>query len=172
MKTCTKCGGTKPLAEYPMSKRTIDRHLWACTSCTLSYSRQWKLNNPEKKVLWYDNYLVKNGKTRRVLKTEEEKRIRDNATIAKWRKEDRKKHPEKYKTTQRKREWQRKNREYNPDQYKAYSVKARRDLVDSYILRQLFGTVNMEVPKALIEAKRLQILIRRSVNENRNSITR
>lgn len=38
-----------------------------------------------------------------------------------WKKQDRKKHPEKWKTTERKLEWQRQDRINNPEKWKAYT---------------------------------------------------
>ena len=209
VKTCKKCGETKSLELFNKSARTRDGYLGACKSCLIAYKKQWKQDNPEKKVEYYDNYLASIGKTRHVKKTEEEKRIRDRANQSKWRKADRKKHPEKYKVTERKLEWQRQDRLANPEKWKVYNKTnyakhkeaiadnlkrwkaknkeyiaeqqriANRKRVDTlhdryvkYLIRgkRKGGLTIDDIPDVLVEAKRLEILIKRRVkNENSNN---
>lgn len=205
-KDCKKCGETKALTEYHKSSRTIDGHLGICRACDKLYKAIWKANNPDKSKEYYDNLLKREGKSRYVPPTAEEKRIRDRANQSKWRKADRKKHPEKWKSTAKKLEWQRQDRINNPEKWKAYTkahydkhsetlkektkqwTKANKEYVaerqkiygkrkvdelhPNYVLYLLRGKnypKNIEVPDVLVEAKRLEILIRRSVkNENNN----
>jgi hypothetical protein len=211
VKTCKKCGETKAIEAYGKSTRTRDGYLGVCRSCLVSYKQQWKQDNPEKKAEYYDNYLASIGKTRYVKKTEEEKRIRDRANQSKWRKADRKNHPEKYKATERKLEWQRQDRLNNPEKWKGYNKTnyinhkesiaanlklwkmknkeyvaeqqriANRKMVDNLqdryvkllIRGKKKGALSIDnIPDVLVEAKRLEILIKRRVkNENSNNTT-
>ena len=210
MKTCKKCGETKALSEYQKSNRTVDGHLGSCKACGNVYRATWHANNPDKSKEYYDNLLRREGKSRYVAPTAEEKRIRDRANQSKWRKADRKKHPEKWKSSAKKLEWQRQDRINNPEKWKAYTkahydkhretlrektkqwVKANKEYVAElhkaygkrkvnelhhkyvlYLLRGKKYSKNIEVPDVLVEAKRLQILIKRRVkNENSNNITK
>jgi hypothetical protein len=207
VKTCKKCGETKALELFNKSTRTLDGHLGSCKSCLTAYKKQWKQDNPNKNIEYYDNYLAREGKSRRVLKTDEEKRIKYNETQTKWRKADRKKHPEKYKSSPRKIEWQKIDRLMHPEKYrgyvkncyernrqkyiartkawyednKEYVAKKQKvynrnrvdKLQDPYVKSLIKGKGELsidDIPKALIEVKRLEILIKRRVkNENSNN---
>ncbi len=133
-----------------------------------------------------------------------------NEYSSNWKKQDRKKNPEQWKTSDRQLEWQRQDRINNPEKWKAYS-KAHYDrhrdeliektkewakrnkaylseqnkhygryavdnLVDRYIKYLIKGKGWLEIsaiPEALIEVKRLQILINRRIkDENSNTITK
>ena len=220
MKTCKKCGISKPLEAYPKSTRTNDGHLGSCQVCRNAYAvawrardpekhratrAEWRTKNPNKNIEYYDNYLSREGKARRIPKTPEEIRLRQNEYNKKWEKQDRKKHPEKYKTTPRQLEWQRIDRLMHPEKYRMYSktyydrdpkkhraksaawYKANKELVaeknivynrnrvdklkDHYVISLIKGKGGKltDIPKALIEVKRLEILIKRRVkNENSN----
>jgi hypothetical protein len=169
----------------------------------------WKAKNPDKSKEYYDNLLKREGKSRYVAPTAEEKRIRDRANQSKWRKADRKKHPEKWKATAKKLGWQRQDRINNPEKWKAYTkahydkhsetlrektkqwTKANKEYVAErqkiygkrkvdelhhkyvlYLLRGKKYLKNIEVPDVLVEAKRLEILIKRRIkDENSNTTT-
>jgi hypothetical protein len=208
MKTCKKCGETKAFELFAVSSRTRDGHLGVCRGCTLAYAKQWKQDNPEKVTAWYDNHLESIGKTRRVLKTPEEIRTRQNEYNRRWLKQDRAKHPEKYKSSPRKIEWQKIDRLMNPEKYKRYvkncyernrqkyiaKTNAWREankeyvaekqktynrnrvdnLRDTYVKNLIKGKTEIPIatiPQALIEAKRLQLKIRRMTNEKHNTTT-
>ena len=219
MKTCKKCGVEKPETDYLVSRNKSGNRLGDCYACRVEYKRQWRANNPDKVKAEYDRMIARKGKTRRVLKTPEEIRIRENEYNKKWQKQDRLKHPEKYKVTQRKLEWQRRHRELYPEKNKAYArkyyyqdphksiaksvefmrkkrqadpegcrqrdrekydakykykQKARRDnLEDNYIKKLMTGKSLADyVPQALIEAKRLQILINRRIKNEKCNTTK
>lgn len=42
MKTCTKCGETKPLSEFANSKSTKDKHMYTCKECNRQISRAFR----------------------------------------------------------------------------------------------------------------------------------
>lgn len=223
MKTCKKCGINKPLQAYPKSKRTNDGHMGSCQECRNAYAvawrardpeknrairAEWRAKNPDKERQYYDNCLAREGKSRREPKTPEELRIRQNEYNKRWLKQDREKHPEKYKTTPRKLEWQRIDRLMNPEKYKRYvkncyernrqkyiaKTSAWREankeyvaekqktynrnrvdnLRDTYVKNLIKGKTEIPIatiPQALIEAKRLQLKIRRMTNEKHNTTT-
>ena len=202
MKTCKKCGESKKLELFAVSSRTRDGHLGVCRGCTLAYAKQWKQDNPEKVTAWYDNHLESIGKTRHVLKTPEEIRARNNEYDLRWKKQDRVKHPEKYKSSPRKIEWQRLDKLMNPEKYKRYvkncyernrqkyiaKTSAWREankeyvaekqktynrnrvynLRDPYVKSLIKGKTEIPIatiPQALIEAKRLEVLIKRKLRD-------
>jgi len=162
VKTCKKCGETKALELFRKSNRYKCGYYARCLDCLNDYSN-------------------------------------------KWRKAARKKHPEKYKTTERKLEWQRMSRLMNPERYIAYSkthytkyrevlianhsrwVKANREYVvekqkvynrkrvdtlqDLYVKNLIKGKGKLpidNIPDVLVEAKRLEILIKRRVKDADN----
>jgi hypothetical protein len=223
VKTCKKCGETKPLEAYPKTKKTNDGHSGSCKECRNAYVVAWSARNPEKireiKAKYraknpdkgrkdYDIYLARVGKSRYKPKTPEEIRERKNEYNSRWKKEDRKKHPEKYKNSPRKLEWQRMDRLKHPEKYKEYVkicyyrhhqkyiakahewYKANREyvverqkvynrnriasLADRYVLSLIKGKGGKltDIPQELIEAKRLQLKIRRMANEISNSTTK
>ena len=47
MKTCTKCGATKALKEFPKDKLRKDGHKSACKECYSIYDKKRYWNNPE-----------------------------------------------------------------------------------------------------------------------------
>jgi len=48
IKTCKKCGISKPLSEYYADKCAIDNHSGVCKNCWYLRSKEWIKNNPEK----------------------------------------------------------------------------------------------------------------------------
>jgi HNH endonuclease len=63
MKTCTKCGDTKPYSEFSKRKSSKDGHQPQCKFCCKKNLQNWVLNNKEKYKLSKDKWRTKN-KTR------------------------------------------------------------------------------------------------------------
>jgi len=57
MKTCSKCGETKPLADFHKKRTSKDGHNSQCKACNTAASVAWQQANPEKaakrKLDWY-----------------------------------------------------------------------------------------------------------------------
>lgn len=174
MKTCKKCGKTKALELFCSANRNIDGKAYKCLECRRKARREFVKANPE---------IAK------------EQRSRWDENCKEWRKEYDKNRALTHKDVirARQRKWEKDNKEYRAEQHKKW-VKENIDkvkqynknraeigkverglLTDNYIKHTLNDGAEVrltEFPQGMIEAKRLQLLIRRSVNENRNSITR
>ena len=48
MKTCTKCGETKPLEGFHKDRRAKDGHSSSCKPCTIARVSKWQKSNPDK----------------------------------------------------------------------------------------------------------------------------
>lgn len=60
MKTCTRCGDTKPFSEFHILRKSKDGHRPACKSCTKIYQDNWRLENPDKKTSLQASWRAKN----------------------------------------------------------------------------------------------------------------
>lgn len=47
MKTCTKCGKTKPITGFSKNSANRDGHHTRCKECTRAYSAAWYAGNPD-----------------------------------------------------------------------------------------------------------------------------
>jgi hypothetical protein len=47
MKTCIRCGETKPIEAFHKHKGMTDGHLNKCKTCVLECVAEWRINNPE-----------------------------------------------------------------------------------------------------------------------------
>lgn len=59
-RTCTKCGGTKPLLEFPRSSKGRDGHRERCRPCHNEDNRAYKERNREKVVASRKDYKQRN----------------------------------------------------------------------------------------------------------------
>lgn len=66
MKTCKKCGETKPLYEYSARKDSVDGHNHQCRACISAKTRAWQKVNPEKvKAAKQKYYATPKGKAQK-----------------------------------------------------------------------------------------------------------
>ena len=92
MKTCTKCGDTKPLSEFPARKLRSGKlsHRGACTSCYKAersqYRREHYLKNREKQLAQCAEYRDANRESRRAQRMEYyyANKDRQRAAMASW----------------------------------------------------------------------------------------
>ncbi len=48
MRTCNKCGETKPLTEYYKQSKSTAKYKGHCKSCDQARNAEWRRNNPDK----------------------------------------------------------------------------------------------------------------------------
>jgi len=166
-KICKKCFTAKPLDEYHKSSRYKSGYLARCKECVNLKSNKWRKNH---------------------VKLHPEK-YKCTETKLEWQRKDRAANPEKYKAYTKKyynlyadklketyKQWAALNKEALRKSNKQYRKLRVGELHDGYIkflLNNKNKTNLVDIPQALIEVKRLQILIKRRVkNENSNSITK
>lgn len=65
MKTCTKCGAEKPLAEYHRDRRARDGHMTQCKPCTLARRAEYYRENRERSLESHRAYYVATRDDRR-----------------------------------------------------------------------------------------------------------
>ena len=63
MKTCTKCGETKPLDEYHRRKRAKDGRESRCKACKRAYKFEWYATNRDAILVRHDEYRAVNSDT-------------------------------------------------------------------------------------------------------------
>ena len=68
MKTCKKCGKTKPLSGYAKGKKNADGHKPVCLACDRIYQAKYRLENTEKRKALQDLFLSKNKEEQRLYK--------------------------------------------------------------------------------------------------------
>jgi hypothetical protein len=167
---CSKCKCEKPKTEYYKHGNKIQSH---CKTCTKEAYMNYINKHPEK-VKQYRTEYYKNNKEKIIEAT---KRFYEShpgyaaAYVKRWRAEN----PELA------RESDRKYRAKNADKVRAWSRKYRQaqsdNLTDRYIIDRFnYGGEGAKVklnniPQSLIEAKRLQLLIWRKLNEKCNTTT-
>lgn len=72
MKTCRKCGNTKPFDCFSKNKNTKDGLTLYCKHCVAEKTKQWRINNLDKARKSNLNWAAKNSK-------------KTSAYVAKWR---------------------------------------------------------------------------------------
>ena len=65
MKTCTKCGESKPIDHFHRNKNKKDGHTYKCKECARSDSRQWNSDNKERKAASGKNWRKANPEAHR-----------------------------------------------------------------------------------------------------------
>lgn len=63
MKTCTKCGETKPLDEYHKHKQRKDGRHAQCKPCSLAQRAEWYIENRETILARQEGYYAENRET-------------------------------------------------------------------------------------------------------------
>ena len=122
MKTCTKCGETKPLTEFGKQKATKDGYAYKCKSCMNEYSRHWREENRERiKQYRQEN---KEAIAERNKRWREENKETAREYGRQWREENRehiKQYREDYRETSL--EHQRRWREENKEAIRKYQIR-------------------------------------------------
>jgi hypothetical protein len=194
VKTCKKCGETKELTEFSKGKLYADRLRPWCKGCYSTYNAEyrvknidrlkeysksyysaeevkirnrasvklWKKNNPEIVKKAAERYRDKNREEINARHREREKRLSEADPNYYYNKNLKAKQ---------------KNPEWFKQYVKTYHAKHRQELTGQYVMQLFNKRVPKErklydVPQALIEAKRLQLKIRRMANENSNNTTK
>ena len=70
MKTCTKCGETKPLDEYHKQKSARDGRQARCKACVKAYAADWYARNRDEVLAYQASYYQANRDAIRVYKAE------------------------------------------------------------------------------------------------------
>jgi hypothetical protein len=180
MKTCTQCGENKELTEFFKANNTKDKRRSNCKQCSKNYVKRF-FSDPERLA----QRREKNVNRMRIYRIEHPEKTKEandkyRFTHIEERRAYGKKIYEKHKIIYN--ENKRKRRRDNPIKVRALcnarAKRAKENLNDHYVRNILVNGLNVrlklnEIPKELIEAKRLQLLIKRRVkNEISNDITK
>ncbi len=172
MKTCSKCKQELPVNSFGIIRG--DKFRASCKACEAKRMNAYRLANPEKYRLQQSKYYTrkKQGKIR--VRDRSASAQRDNANKAAWKKSN----PEKvaacaarYYERNREKLKERNNlyRKSNPEKIKdaKYDVRWRAKIPDGYVkyLLSKNSQVQSELPRTLIEAKRLHLKIQRLIKE-------
>lgn len=194
MKTCKKCGDNKPLQDFLKDTSLKDGHSGTCKECHRAYQRAWYKNNQEKRVAsrkkhYEKNKEVINARTR-AKRTTDEFRAQRRATrdLEKNKISCRKYYANNYESKIKPRhdvyysrpEVIERVKEAHRKDYLTKGIERNKrkiaEVTPKYVrelLRQDGTLKGVPIPDALIEVKRLEILIKRRVkNENSNNITK
>ena len=156
-KVCTKCGETKALTEYHKDSKGKYGHSCKCKQCVSAYKKAVLLANPEK---------IRAQKNASYARHKDTKRRYDAVYYL----------ANKERISARASEYKKRNREHCNKLSNLERQRKRETLHDDYIKQLLNGKREFkhklhEVPKALLEAKRLQILIRRRIKDEDSNRT-
>lgn len=182
-KRCTKCEEVKPVDKFHYSIRGYLSRTSYCSACMNVQAKEWKQNNPEKVREYKRKDAINNA--------DRIKKYRVAYHSSPNRKELDKQYRQRYyqlnieKIKLRSKEWvlnnpekvrekRRKYEQLNKEWLLAADKRYRDALADGYVKALLFKgmTSKIDIPQSLIEAKRLQVLLkRRSKDENSNNIT-
>ena len=88
MKTCTKCGETKPLSEFSADDAYKDGYQSHCKDCKRAYARERYAKNRDRELArvkaWRDENPGKVAEIRRKRKANPEQHAKDVARIEAW----------------------------------------------------------------------------------------
>lgn len=173
-KICGSCKQLLPLIAFHKNKGAADRHASMCKACTkiynkLNYKKQtepqaiaarlallMRLQQPTYKKLYVERMQV----WRETARNHPEKKARRRKYISTLRAKD----PERFR--QRVVAAGRRSRAKNYNTIRARDLKETEQLTDSYIKSNLLHFRKaIQIPHELIEAKRLQVLIQRTIHE-------
>jgi len=143
MKTCSHCKIEKPLTEFYKNKSKNDGASSNCKVCDLERTKKWKVANPDKRREFNREWAKRNRDVNR--KSAAKHYIENKEKILA-------RHKERHKKT------------YTKEKGQAHHKSCYARLIDSVVCKA-FGAVVCEVPKELIEAKRLQLKIVRKLKE-------
>lgn len=90
LKVCSKCGESKPLAEYSVNRKAKDNLHPYCKSCARAYGKEWREQNRARRLEymreWHaENLARENSYARERYQTDEEHRQRVLAWQREWR---------------------------------------------------------------------------------------
>lgn len=146
MKTCKKCGLSRDESEYNKCPTTKDRLTTSCKTCIAIKSKLYYTENREK-------YQEK-GKT-----WYQENKLKQRLYNQNWRKLN----------IEKKRAANKIWRDMNPDKVKVSQSKSDKkrceNLIDSHIAHVCFRMHTADVPKELIELKRIHIKLNRELKK-------
>ena len=88
MKTCTKCGETKPLSEFSADDAYKDGYLSHCKACKNAYQRARYAKNRERELArvkaWHEKNPGKMAEYRKKAMQDPERRAKAIAKIREW----------------------------------------------------------------------------------------
>ena len=88
MKTCTKCGETKPLSEFSADDAYKDGYQSHCKDCKRAYARERYAKNRDRELArvkaWHEKNPGKAAEYRRKRKANPEQHAKDVARIEAW----------------------------------------------------------------------------------------
>ena len=156
-KICTKCKVSKLFVEFAKDKSTKDGINSQCKKCR----KEYRLNNQEKFSKYCKEYKLNNKD--KIKEKNKEYRLNNQEKFSKYFKEYRLNNKDKIK------EYTLNNKDKKCKYLKEYSKKITLSLPDSYVLKsiklQTSFPHNAEIPAELIEAKRLEIKIKRLLKD-------
>lgn len=148
-KTCKACRKTKTIELFPKNKKYKNGYEARCKECIYAKQKEFRKANPNYR---HEYYLANKEK--------------NNAQSAKWFKENKE-------YIQQKRK---KQRQTNPEAYRVYTKKyedkSRKELTDTYIRKTLsqYSTIGRaDIPQVLVEAKREQLKLLRSIKNGKDT---
>ena len=130
MRTCTKCGETKPLSDFNKSVKGKDGYRERCRTCQNEENRAYKQRNVEKVAAARKEYKQRNAEKVAAANKEYKQRNKDRLAVA--RKADYEKNKER--VLQQSREWYEANKDRRNERGKQWTA-ANRGRV-SYLARQ------------------------------------
>jgi hypothetical protein len=139
MKSCTKCGQTKPLTQYPINKKLISGREGRCCECRNQYQREWRAQNIEASRAATKRWREKNPSTVQANKQRYGRTEKAKQTAKEWEKRN------KEKRQRQNRGWEQKNKNHrlalwnewarkNPDNIKHSQQKRRALQMGSEVL--------------------------------------
>lgn len=150
-KKCTKCGEVKPKGAFYKDDSKKDGLGSQCKECARARARKYRAENAGK---------VRAKARKRRAENLEKERVR----LRKWQAEN----PEKVRALSRK--W----KAENPERVREYNRKSVEELPPSYIKKSLTASglppVVIEENPELIELKRLQIQLKRKINQKKKEL--
>lgn len=163
-KTCTKCGEEKSVRNFFRKKAHKDGLTSECKVCAQTRNNLYRKNNREKFRVYELRYLEKYPD--KALEKKEKRKIRTK----KWRLEN----LEAARKSSRESvaRWANKNPEKAREKGRLSKKETSKKLSDGHIRYRLCQNSTLrakDIPDSLIEVKRLQILIKRFINENRKT---
>ena len=164
-KKCTKCGVVKSAAFFYRAKsRPLGLSCW-CKQCNFEYYKK----NKEKIAKYKKDYEIKNKD--KIQKRREEYERKNKSEIRKRNKVSVEKYRLKNRDKVRERDFA--YRAKNKGRLKEYAAKRAGDLKYTYVARLIIGKGSElgvdSIPNVLVEAKRMQILINRTLKEMKNA---
>jgi len=174
MKTCTKCNVEKPFTEFYKDTRPVSGLSYTCKVCSNNASVDWYKKSKDTEAYKArrdaynayrksEEYKAQRRATRDLVKNREECKkyaASNKEKIATRHKADRQARPDVYK--------ERRRNNYHKSG-KQRGLEGIKNLTDNYVKNVLVirskGLTYADIPQALVEAKRLQLLIKREVRD-------